>query len=192
LPLFKPALDRGRSAFLVGLYGVALASAIIGKRCGWTDEYGIGGLLAYGYSLEGIFFFLSGVYLQRHGGPPVTRKAYISFACAGLVLVVLKLALCLGGLSVGFNLSILITPLLLAGIWGLLRPPPLPRVLDGCAFPVYLMHGVVLAVMRYLGGTYQPCNHWLELALGISVPIVFYRLVHRYFRRFSSLLFGGR
>jgi len=192
LPVLKALLDRGKKRLLVGLYLALWAISAIWVLRGWTDEGGIGGFLTYCYSPEGLFYFLSGVYFQRYRAPAVSWKTSVLLTVAGTLMLVIKLALYLRGQPVGVNLNLAITPLLLAGLWGIVPPISLPSFLSGCSFPMYLMHGIVLSVLRNSSGTYRLCNLWLELVLGISIPILFYRFVHRYFRRLSFLFFGGR
>lgn len=191
-PAFKFLIDRGRHWMLFLSYGVLLAFTAATHLCNLTDVNGVGGFFYYGFSLEGLFYFLGGMYVQRHWKGALSRVASVSLLTVGCAMIALRVWLAYRGVTVWIGYRCLVTPLVLVGIMGVPAPLRLPDFLKGCVFPIFLVHGVVLAAMRCWGGTYHACNPWLEFAAGVSVPILFCNFLRRVAPRVSGILFGGR
>lgn len=191
-PVFKWALDR-RRCWTLGISYCAMFGLASALQAGWlTDADGVGGLLCYGFSLEGLFYFLGGMCIQRHWRGVLARGTCAGLLLLGAVLIAFRLWMIHRGVSSWVDVRCLITPVVLVGIAGYARPFALPGFLRGCAFPIFLMHGVVLMVLRRWGGTCHHCNPWLELAACVVVPIAFCNVVRRVWPRAASVLFGGR
>jgi len=191
-PVLKAILERGRVWTLAVSYGLLLGFVAVACGGRLSAESGIGGFLFHGLSLSGLTYFLVGIYLQRTECRAPSRSLYVGALAAGLVLVALRLWMVHANIAAEAVVGQLLIPPMLVGLWGLVWPFPLPGILRGCAFPIFLMHGIVIASLRYWGGAYHVCNPWLEFFLGVTVPIVFCNLVRRIVPRGASLLFGGR
>jgi len=191
-PVLRRVLDRSPRLTLTVSYGalLGLSFALLAGRL--TDADGWGGFLCYGFSLEGLFYFLGGMYVCRFRPDVPSRQTGVGLLLGSSALIVLRLWVVHRGVSTGIDLRCLITPLTLVGLLTALRTPSLPGFLGGCAFPIYLLHGVVLAVLRYWGGRYQTCNPWLELLAGVIAPVVVCNLLRRAAPGVASRLFGNR
>jgi len=191
-PAFKSALDRAGAWALVSSYALLLAFGAAFGYFGLTDASGVGGLLCYGLSAEGLFYFIAGLWIRCRRISSVPRRSAFGLIVLGCALIVARLAFFHARIGTVVDLRILIAPVFIAGLWAFVRPVRLPGFLLGSGFPIFVMHGVVIVVLRTVGGTYAPCNPWLELAAGVAVPVVFVNVVRRYVPRTARILFGGR
>lgn len=191
-PVFKCALDRFRWRALLLSYGALFVFYAVVLMLKLPDEGGIAGFFNFGLSLDGLFYFLCGMYLSRLPRVQLTRKQAAMALAGGILLIAVRLGFVYAGVKAWVDVRNLITPLVLVGLWGCFSPPALPSVLRGCAYPIYLMHVIVLSAMRFWGGAYHTCNPWLEFVLGLTLPMVFCNVLRRFCPPVASLLYGGR
>jgi len=191
-PVFKVVLDRWKGWTLLAAYGVMTGWMAVSHLCRIDVEAGLGGFLFYGFPVVGLFYFLCGMYGQRFHWRFWPRRTCGWILLSGLALIALWLLTVHLNVQTGGVHLCLVTPLVLVGVMGFMRTPTLPVFLRCCAFPIYLIHGVVLAVLRYWNVPYHVCNPWLELALCVAVPVVFCNLMRRLAPCASAVLFGGR
>jgi len=191
-PVLRRLVDLSPRVTLWTAYALPLGLSPLSAVAQLDDADGIGGLLSYGLSLEGLFYFLGGIYLRRFPRKELSRRVCGVLLGVGALLTVLRLWAGQMDVRMALDLRCFITPLVLTGLWGLVRPPALPRFFTGCAFPIFLMHGLVIASLRYWGGAYCVVNPWVELFLGVGVPVIAYRLLCRFAPRVANILFGGR
>lgn len=191
-PVLASVIDRVGCIAALTAYLAWLGFSVLNTACQWHEEGGFVGFLRYGYSVEGLVYYMTGLTLRRRGPVRVAREMAWLFLVLGTVITVGAYWAIAHGVALSMRMSALVTPLLLIGLWKVVRPLPLPSFLTGCAFPIYIMHGVVLAAMRHWGGSSRPCNPWFEFLAGVFIPMAFYNLVRRFLPRSSSVLFGGR
>ncbi len=76
--------------------------------------------------------------------------------------------------------------------WAFVPSFRLPEVLSRSAFPVYLMHGIVINSFCWLLFERCPFRAWLELLFGVGGPIAACALLRRLLPRAARFAFGGR
>lgn len=193
MPIIGKAIDRWKiSVPAICAFAYLVFSVLCVRFLQLTDEGGFGGFFCYGFSLEGLFYFASGAYLATCSTIEINKRTAVLALSIGLFFTVMRLVCYRHQVCAWTNTHVFAVPFLLIGVWGLCPKRKLPRVLAGCSFAIFVMHGVVFAVMRNISGSYRLCNPWLELALGVVIPIVFYRLMKRFAPTPTKFIFGGR
>jgi len=191
-PLLKRALERWGVGWLVAAYLVNLAVAMLTGSGALAFEDGLGGLLGYGISAEGVFYFSLGLYLQDH------RRAFGSWKLptlclgVGVLLIAVRFVLERHHVPSFVHPCALITPFLLAGLWHFVPTSPLPKAVTACTFPIYLVHGIVLMVASQCGLPRDAVFQWAALALGIVVPSVVFHVLRAACPKACACAFGGR
>ena len=135
--------------------------------------------LSYGFSLEGIFYFSTGLYLRmKH--VPLNVGPMI-----GVPLFALGVAIYVIGLT---ELSI---PVMIVGLWGMMPTRCLPRSLVSNAFPIYLMHMFILLLF----GTDKIASPLIAVGVGMLVVVLSIgcaEMIRRTSPRLVNVLWGGR
>lgn len=120
----------------------------------------------------------------------------------GAVLLFLPRLVDLDGLIGGY-VQWIATPLLLFGTWVFMPSAQWPLWLVSCAFPIYVMHRIVLFVYYSLARNvpFMQCSllqepsiiSWSVIAVVVFVaPIITATLLRKLTPRLASTIFGGR
>ena len=144
------------------------------SACGEVIDF-----LSYGFSLEGIFYFSTGLYLHmKHVPLNIGPMIGVPLFACGVSIYVMGLT----------ELSI---PVMIVGLWGLMPTRRLPRVLIENTFPIYLMHMFVLLLF----GTARISSPMAAVGIGM-LAVVLSITIAEAMRRVSPvavrILYGGR
>lgn len=175
-----------------------LCSTFISFSTPWRN------FLLYTLSMDGIVYFSIGCYLRLH---EVFFRVPRPIACAFILIVFLlvidfatgnHLALSFDGQQ---SLLRFLLPLLILSVWTLVPPTPWPQWLTRAAFPIFLVHMLILSALDNLFTlipTLNPALLGAELdyflcgLLSILLSIAFAVLLRRLFPKLAAVLFGGR
>lgn len=86
-------------------------------------------------------------------------------------------------------------PFLLLAVWRMMPESNLPNWLGHVAFPVYLMHPVVLAYLGSVGRRFPWGGACIRISfcfLAFAICVCVANLIRMYFPRVFNILFGGR
>ena len=151
--------------------------------------------LRYGYSIEGMFYFSIGVFLQRFKTRrPSDKMAYV-FLGIGVVLLCVKIGFLHAGYGKISGCNSIIIPFLLYSIYHFMPTKAWPNWLTSCAFPIFLMHSLALSYFGIVFKHIPMCveaQTLIQFVGGAAVPIAVAVLLRRFFPKTASVLFGGR
>ena len=154
-------------------------------------------IFRYGFSLEGLFYFSTGVVLRLRPVKINLRKVGVVSLLAGLGLVVLHSTfLCISS-PLSDYVKWLSTPLFVLGFFAVMPETKWPVWLVSCAFPIYVMHRIFLwpfyglARAMHWGGA--SIGWWfVQLSVGVVSPIAFAAAMRKLMPKFANVIFGGR
>lgn len=192
-PLILRALRRWGWRFLAAAYLALLAVATC-QGCGLIDyEDGrLGGFLWRGFSVEAFLYFALGMQLRRSGFEFRRGPAAVVSLLVGLTIVAGYLLAAHLRVWVPVCPCALFAPFLLFGTICLMPAGRLPGWLTGCALPIYVVHGIVLAALRVGGAPDGRIGPWIAFAAAVSIPVLIYNLLCRFAPGLAGWLFGGR
>jgi len=191
-PLLKRAVERWGLWWIGAAYLVNVVLSVLTGRGILEYEAGLGGLLGYGVSIEGIVYFSAGIYLQAHPLRGGLGRVPALALLTGVLLVAVRAVLEGCHVALPLHPSVLISPFLLVGLWRYAPARAWPAWLSACTFPIYLVHAIVLNVLWQAGLLRNAVGQWSAFALGIAVPIALYHVMRKYLPRVSTFAFGGR
>lgn len=160
-------------------------------------------VLQFGYSIEGLYYFMIGIYLRRYSGEKQLSHSVgtVVFA-AGIMLYAVRAVCAYNHLSLfEFWSGWIGTAVLMCGIWSLMPTRVVIGVFRGCAFPIYILHQFVLILMMgalgFLAWRDYVIRESVALYFGRMVIVVvlvwaFLRVLERVAPRLTLVLFGGR
>ena len=102
-------------------------------------------------SVEGLFYFAVGMYLRRNKIDLNERSYWLSGIVSASLLVAYLVLIRFDFIIVGQYCRWAALPFLLIFFWRIVPSVALPRFLVGVAFPIYLVHRVVLYFLAKLG-----------------------------------------
>ena len=150
-----------------GLYCVHFGNGLVNR------------FLSFGFSLEGLLYFSTGIFL---GMKHIPLK--ISPFAGALLLGVGLLVYWLGWAATSI-------PLLIIGLWGLMPTRRFPRVLVANTFPVYLMHMFVLLLF----GSARISSPMVAVGIGmlaVALSVAIAEAMRRVSPVAVRILYGGR
>lgn len=166
-----------------------------------VNEKGPMGWSIYDFSLEGLAYFSTGIYIRQFVRKrlDLSRHASVWLLMVGVLGVLASIVCTRIQIPVGgtyLNLRHFPLPFLMAGMFGLMPTKRFPVILVSAAFPVYLMHGMwavsitcVLNHIPFVGCTSAYVLKW-GIAFGMSVTMAW--VLRRFTPRVAAVLFGGR
>lgn len=201
-PLLIWPLRQSRRAAFLWILGLWCAwwgcSSFVSFSPPWRN------FLLYTLSMDGVVYFSAGCCLRLHG---VTLRMPRSLAWSSLLIVLLlvfdfatknHLALSFNGRQ---SLLRLLLPLLILSVWTLVPVRGWPKWLTSTAFPIFLVHMLLLsaldnlfALIPLLSPAQLGANldYLLRGLLAILLSIIFAVLLRKLFPRTAAFLFGGR
>ena len=195
-PVFKWGVRKVKWRWIATVFLVyAVSSGILGT-VDVDQRTPIMKFFCYGFSLSGVFYFSTGVFIRKFGLRRLTNKqAYMMFALGLLLLI---------GRNTGlyflqckfYGIGFIIIPMLLYSIYPFMPTTPWPNWLTSCAFPIFLMHPITFQylsiVQKYMPPMCVEAQTLIQFVWGVTVPIAVAVLLRRFFPRTASVLFGGR
>ncbi len=133
-------------------------------------------------SLEGIFYFSVGIFIQMANCHNVSMT--LGFIC-GIIAIFGGAECC--GWHIGIPFKLLTRPFLMLFFWRFMPNWRLPGWLSRATFPIFLMHTLFVTMIGHVGG-----GRCAMLLGGILFPIVFAAALFRYAATVAFWLFGGR
>lgn len=191
-PILKRVINRWGLKCIAVEYAAFLLLSVVTSAGLLEYESGLGGFLCFGFSLEGLFYFSLGLYLQEHRMAFRSNRWPAVFLSSGILLALLRAVLEEYHVPLPFHPNMLVSPLLLAGLWHFAPTSPWPRWIVACSFPVYLLHDIVLEILWQCGVPYDAVWQWPVFILGVIVPMALYHLMRLFLPKVSELAFGGR
>ena len=185
-PLLERAVSRPGGAWLAAAFLLLLFC--------WHIPSGKWGTCLY-HVAQGLFYFPLGIALRKKR-PRAWPPAAAAFSgLVGLALLAGKVAAAWKEWSFGYELVALSLPFLLFAAWTFAPKAEWPEWLTSCAFPIFLMHPLVVRLCQpcllSAGMERLPCAI-LEWAAGVACPCVFAWFVRKRAPRAALVLFGGR
>ena len=135
--------------------------------------------LSFGFSVEGIFYFSTGLLLGiKH--VPLRISPIVGFSLLG------------GGLLVyWFGWVAASIPLLIAGLWGLMPTRRFSKIFVANTFPIYLLHMFVLLAFGS-GRIVSPSLAILVGVVAVALSIMATEMIRKMVPRMATVVFGGR
>lgn len=132
-PIIKLALERFGKSFVLVLFLASIAVTFI--------NYGpVITLLEYGLSISGAFYFTIGIFIARFN---ISRQSGVLDVCIcslGVCLFVLRIVFAYVKPEYAGLLGAISLPFVLYLVWCCVPQAQLPVWLTSCAFPIYMMH----------------------------------------------------
>lgn len=191
-PVLFWLVEKLRGPFLLVLF-VTYAILSPGEPPRWmTFPAEMTAFFRSGISLEGLFYFCLGAFLFRH---PVSVSRRIGIWCglAAIGLILLRLVCVHERLPMPVCLRTFFIPLSMVASWAFAPTVRGPVFLLAAAFPIFVMHGLIIKTTRYFLDVPHNLAFWLlQVTLATTVPIAFAWLMRRFLPRVASVLWGGR
>lgn len=184
-PIFKFLVRRLGRLWLLIAYALYLGDSLWPYDCA-----GLKGFFHYGFSLSRVFYFSVGIFIRNCAEKYISRL--LAICCLGVGLVVM---LCGIVLKVPNGLAPLFVPFLLCGTFCLIPAADWPRWFTTSAFPIFLMHCIVLVYVETILGALKIKGDLVVTPLwlsGVAVPICLARVIAVHCPSMAQLLFGGR
>jgi len=192
-PLLKAVTQRvgwwsvGGIALVYVSYGAVAAAGMVPDR--WCS------FLNYGFSIEGLLCFSVGIVLRRRGCEVLSRVGVGASCVAWLSALVLSLVVEGRVPTCGFAVRLLCMAATVLFAWKAVPGVPWPTWLTASAFPVFVMHCLVLDACRLLppaapGAAGACLRAVLELIAACLLPVAFCRITGGLW--LQNVLFGGR
>lgn len=177
---------------LVPFYCVVVPADIVGNQF-WVSEAWHRAFRFGLFSLEGVVYFLVGIWL-RFNPVSLTRRTALFCGGIGLFLLLFRIGLLAAGYECSVVLVSLHIPFVLLFVWRCMPSRPLSKVLQGLAFPVFLLHmfpnQIWMSFFRTSGDCWWMVGGQWILIFGILSLLAM--LLKKRFPRFSTMAFGGR
>ena len=195
LVLVYPLIGIAIDAKLRGLFFLLACFSIYMVIAPSALPHGPNHMLLIGFfSLEGLFYFSSGMYLRMNEFMLRIRHG-VAIPCilAGMTLLVLQVYFGVGG----YRLRTVAIPFLIAGVFGFVSGNEWPGWLTSLSFPIYLIHKFVIFPFELhydfwlrLGNPFfgQIAFHCSIVLLSVAAAFLF----KRFLPRISVICFGGR
>ncbi len=149
------------------------------------------GFLSTTFTVHGLFCFAFGAHLAWHP-MALSRRAGSWCGVAALAVISARLTLLFLGVRIPFDLQTLFDCLSLAFVWTHLPASRMPKFLAEAAFPIYLVHGIIVLTVCSRTIEYRWYTPVVELLLGVGGSIAVSALLRRCLPRVARLAFGGR
>ena len=134
---------------------------------------------SYGFSLEGVFYFAVGLYLQmKHVSLNLGPMTGIPVFGVGLLLYYIG--------CVEASIAVMIV-----GLWGAMPVKRFPQMLTRNTFPVYLIHMFVLTLFGSGKVDFVPLAIGMGLA-AVVISIIIAEGIRKMVPEFGSMLYGDR
>ena len=154
----------------------------------------VSSFLIRGFSIYGLFYFSVGVFIRQYQNFKMTRKKAFWGAAIGISLLVTKIIFFYNTWRFQILVGKLSVPFLLYVTWHFMSAKSWPLWLTSCAFPIFLMHGLLIYILYRLR-IYQEILMWqpmVNFIVGFFGSIIVTNLLRRTIPRLSQILFGGR
>lgn len=148
-------------------------------------------VLAKSFSLFGLFFFVSGMYLRLK---PIPLPEWSGFALLGGLCVVLGNACLWSWLGMSFFSRTLCSVLLIWGLWKFIPERPFPKWLTNSTFAVFLMHPFVFYLWDCISiRPVETIPMWLlKWVVGFGGSVVVAHALRRFWPAMAKIAFGRR
>lgn len=191
-PLLFRLVDRCGALFLCFAF-IAYAVLSPGDPPAWmTFPKTMTKFFRSGISLEGLFYFSFGAYVSFR---PIALQRRTGLVCGAvaMALVVIRLACVQFHVPMPVCLRTFFIPLLLIGAWELTPTVRWPAFLVTSAFPIYVMHGLVLKTLRHFLVVPHDLLFWmLQVSAAVAIPVAFAWTMRRSAPSVAKLMWGGR
>ncbi len=184
-------LRRIPRTWIILLFTVSLALAFAPD----PKEGGCSGFLQHSFSIGGLMYFSVGLWMRMRDFHYNSKKTAIIAAIIGLMLLLIKILLSYKGISLKPGLNSFAIPCFIYATWYFMPTCSLPEILKGVSFPIYLMHSLFLG---YWGifvkniGLNDSAGKVIAWPLSFIGSIILAKVIHRFSKRLSGILFGGR
>ena len=144
---------------------------------------------------QGLFYFSVGIVLRRKGPPGWPSWTAVFSGLAGLALLSAGIAAAWKGWPWAYEWKALSVPFLLHGAWSVVPSSKWPDWLTSCAFPIFLMHPLVVRFLEPfllavgMGRFPAALAEWMA---GVACPCALAWFIRRHAPRLAFVLFGGR
>jgi len=142
----------------------------------------------------GFFYFTLGMWLRRHPVPDSKGRRCVFIALPlGIVVQLAEVYFLYHGVNCHVYWRGIMIPLVMGGIWYLVPSIPLPGLLKGMSFPIYVLHYFFISAVFFLNHDPNSILFYLCRGVaGVTGPIVVALLIRKWLPRFSQVAFGGR
>ncbi len=199
LVLLSPLIKMGVRKFKIGwllfwFIAPKIVSMLVTSGSYWN------GFFTYGLPLVGgMFYFSLGVYLRSFKVSVRSRALFILcvILCVvcGAAILIAQVILRARGIDFPMKISYLRVPALMYAVWYIMPSRPFPEWLTACAFPIYVMHIILLRpaylVLKYFSVGQQTAAI-LTCLTGMVLAIAITNLLRKFAPRVSNFLFAGR
>lgn len=199
LVLLSPLIKMGARKFKIGwlLFWFIIPKIVVKLATSdllWNNFFMHGLPLA---GVGGMFYFSLGVYLRSFKVSVRSRTLFIVCAVCGAATLIAQVILRARGMDspTGMPLPYLRVPALMYAVWYIMPSRPFPEWLTACAFPIYVMHIILLRpavlVLKYFS-VGQQTRAILTCLTGMVLAIAITNLLRKFAPRVSNFLFAGR
>lgn len=158
------------------------------------EQCGLRGFLGCGFSLSGLFYFSIGMLISEKKISMKNKFVGRTAGSVGSLIIILQTAFSFMGLESPIGTTVAI-PFMIYATWYYMPSKPLPDLLKGMSFPIYLMHlvslthfGFLMRALHITGVPYEVLK-WIYACI---VPIIVANLLRKHTPRIFKILFGGR
>lgn len=150
-----------------------------------------------GFSLSGVFYFSTGIYLGLNNGVIVIRRR-IAILCLifGVGLLLVKTLCEINGINPFVSLLTISIPFMLCAVWWLMPSVKWSSDLTSCSFPLFLLHVPIRSFFVVLL-KHTPINHTqfestMTFVGAVVTSFGIALVLRRFFPRVNVFLFAGR
>lgn len=193
-PLFRFGIERFRLLFLaLAFTATTLFTPFV--RDDPNLPFWIG-FLRYGLSLNGVFYFSVGIFIQRFGVSFRSNAVALGCLVYGIVWLAVRTLARLNGGDMPFWAGALFLPTMIYAVWHVMPSKPMPSWLTHCSFPIFLCHIIFLSyggiAAKYFSPLGEQTNALLNCLASIAASIALANLLRKIAPRFAKIIFAGR
>lgn len=153
----------------------------------------VNGFFWYGFSLSGLLSFSVGIFLRTRESVVLGRFHITAFAAISFVMLILSWQ----EVGIWRNVGrVMIIPTFGVLLWSIIPTVRFPKFLVSSAFPIYLMHQIVLGYLQSLPSIIPSPECLAGYCVHVMVPILVSILlsvgIHRFSPKCAGIIWGGR
>ena len=129
----------------------------------------------------GVFYFVLGMHLRCYGEAIIKSRKLWPIVFVGAWMLAVH--------GVAFVVGVLLT---MMGVFSIVGPWPIPKVLTQNSFAIYLLHGIILYAIHRVIAEPGIAGHFAIGALTIALSVFVAESMRRFTPCIGTLLLGGR
>ncbi len=197
-PVLVWIVNRGKSIILCALVALLLLWCLQVESFPYIGEF-LKDKMSYEYSFRCPLYFVIGLLLSQRSAKRYPMYMQIIMACVAIGLFFVSRTCKFSSASISIVMGFVSTLFIAELMYYLMPSKGWPKVLVGNAFPVYVLHNMIIYLFPVVFKALKIWDKTLNTIGGVSfffitvaISISTAELIKRCFPRFANVIFGGR